>query len=815
MASKAKASIEITAEDKASRELKKISRQFAKIERDMKNAGKAATVAFTVPVVAGFGASLKAFDTQAKALAQVEAAIKSTGNAAKISFEDLQKEASRLQTKSLFGDEDILANVTAQLQTFTNIAGDEFKRTQQAALDLATRLDGDLKSASIQLGKALNDPVKNLSALSRSGIQFSDSQRETIKALAESGKMAEAQGLILEELEKQYGGAAQAAAEAGLGPMKQLSNRIGDLSERIGEALLPVIEKISPHLDKAITALEKADNKTVAMGVAIAGAAAAAGPALFVFGQLAGAVSTIAGIAAGVSFAPIVAGIAAVAGAGFLLVQNWETVKAAALSLKENAIAAFDAWRERNAETIARISASFASIRETFGRVVAALGQRTQEAIGWLNGFLEPLGGIEGAWQSLQIVVGAVIDTLTGLIGDWFAGLAANFAIVADVLEGNKTAWEGLKEIVGNVASFMLAKVKESLGNIKTAFTSIDWASLGGAIMDGIKSGIANGAKSVADAATNAASNALNAVKSKLGIRSPSREFAKLGKFAMAGLSMGIATGAPLAAQSAEQAARDVLASASGVMGGQGPVLVQQAPQTRGGLGGFGDGPGEIFIPGRQEIDAIASFYDERLALLTERELEHTQVAKDLELRRTNEIADIRSQQIAGFGQSFDAILGLTRSFAGEQSGIYQGLFAVSKGFAIAESIIKIQQGIANALSLPFPANLGAAATVAGQAAGIVSTIKGTNLQSFEGGGFTGMGARTGGVDGKGGIPAIVHPNETVIDHTKGQSMGGVTVNLTINGNPSEDIVARIKSESVALAIKAQTERERRGGSRA
>ena len=50
----------------------------------------------------------------------------------------------------------------------------------------------------------------------------------------------------------------------------------------------------------------------------------------------------------------------------------------------------------------------------------------------------------------------------------------------------------------------------------------------------------------------------------------------------------------------------------------------------------------------------------------------------------------------------------------------------------------------------------------------------------MEGGGFTGMGSRSGGVDGKGGFPAILHPNETVIDHTKGQS-SGVVVQQTIN----------------------------------
>jgi hypothetical protein len=74
-----------------------------------------------------------------------------------------------------------------------------------------------------------------------------------------------------------------------------------------------------------------------------------------------------------------------------------------------------------------------------------------------------------------------------------------------------------------------------------------------------------------------------------------------------------------------------------------------------------------------------------------------------------------------------------------------------------------------------------AAASVAGGLAQ-VSAIR---SQSFEGGGFTGHGSRTGGVDGKGGFPAILHPNETVIDHTKGRVTSGskeaVVVNQTIN----------------------------------
>lgn len=177
--------------------------------------------------------AVQAFTNQAQAVAKVNQAIQSTAGAAGLSLSQLRAEASALQKKTLFGDETILNDATAQLLTFTNIANDNFLRTQRVALDLSTVLDGDLKSASIQLGKALNDPVANLSALSRSGIQFSAAQKEVIKDLAESNRLAEAQGVILDELERQYGGQAEAAAAVG-GGWQQLGNILGDTMEELG-----------------------------------------------------------------------------------------------------------------------------------------------------------------------------------------------------------------------------------------------------------------------------------------------------------------------------------------------------------------------------------------------------------------------------------------------------------------------------------------------------------------------------------------------------------------------------------------------------
>jgi hypothetical protein len=200
------------------------------------------------------GQSVKAWDKQERSVAQVRAGIIATNNAANKTLEQLKREASDLQNNTLFGDEEILAGATAQLLTFTNIANDEFSRTQKVILDVATRLaaasDGavDLKSVSIQLGKALNDPVKNLSALSKSGIQFTDSQKNMIKSLWEAGEQAEAQRLILAELEKQYGGSAEAAAAAGIGPVKQLKNTLGDLTELAGGAIGGILNKSAKGL---------------------------------------------------------------------------------------------------------------------------------------------------------------------------------------------------------------------------------------------------------------------------------------------------------------------------------------------------------------------------------------------------------------------------------------------------------------------------------------------------------------------------------------------------------------------------------------
>jgi len=246
--------------DSLSPALTKINSKVQQVDNSISTLGTAISA---IAVTRGMSNLINSWDKQEQAVAQVRQGIQSTGAVAGRTLAQLEAQASKLQQKTIFGDEEILKGVTAQLLTFTNITRDQFDKAQTAVLDVTTRLYGadasaeSLRSTAIMLGKALNDPVANLGALSRSGIQFSDQQKTLIKQLYNSGRAAEAQNMILQELEKQYGGSAEAAAKAGAGGLKQLQNTMGDIKEMIGGALMPVIQMFAKVLRRMAAWVQK------------------------------------------------------------------------------------------------------------------------------------------------------------------------------------------------------------------------------------------------------------------------------------------------------------------------------------------------------------------------------------------------------------------------------------------------------------------------------------------------------------------------------------------------------------------------------
>ena len=116
--------------------------------------------------------------------------------------------------------------------------GGTFDRATKAAFDMAAVLKTDARSSAVQLGKALENPVKGVTALAKAGTTFTDQQKEQIRILVESNDLLGAQEIILTEVESQYGGAAEAAA---LGSEK-IRLAFGQVQDALGDALAPAFE---------------------------------------------------------------------------------------------------------------------------------------------------------------------------------------------------------------------------------------------------------------------------------------------------------------------------------------------------------------------------------------------------------------------------------------------------------------------------------------------------------------------------------------------------------------------------------------------
>lgn len=171
--------------------------------------------------------------------------IKATGGAAKISASQVSDLATAISLKTGIDDEAIQtgSNLLLTFKQVRNEVGkgnDVFNRATQSAVDLSAAGFGSVESASKTLGKALNDPVKGMSALSRAGVTFTQAQKDQVAALVESGDLLGAQKIILGEVEGQVGGVAAATATAG----EKATVAWGNVKEQVGTALIPVLDTL-------------------------------------------------------------------------------------------------------------------------------------------------------------------------------------------------------------------------------------------------------------------------------------------------------------------------------------------------------------------------------------------------------------------------------------------------------------------------------------------------------------------------------------------------------------------------------------------
>ncbi len=258
MASEKRLAVLITANAKQAQQ------EFGKLGSAAEQSGKRTTRALSgiqsgligLGVGAAALGSFKAFEESERIARQTEAVIKSTGGSAQVTSKhigDLASEISKLGGV----DDELVQQGENMLLTFTKVrneagkGNDIFDQATRAANDYAAATGTDVVNANKMLGKALNDPIKGLTALTRAGVSFTQQQKDQIRTLVESGDTMGAQKIILAEFQKEYGGSLEANATASGKAQVAMEN----LGESAGAILAPGLELLASGASAAAEGL--------------------------------------------------------------------------------------------------------------------------------------------------------------------------------------------------------------------------------------------------------------------------------------------------------------------------------------------------------------------------------------------------------------------------------------------------------------------------------------------------------------------------------------------------------------------------------
>jgi hypothetical protein len=396
---------------------------------------KVAGAAFAgAAIVSGLKSLFNAADESARITARTENVIKTMGNAAGISADQVGDLAGAIAAKTGIDDEAIQSGQNLLL-TFSKVrnevgeGNDIFNRTSRIMVDMSAAMGTDASGSAIQLGKALNDPIRGITALTRVGVAFTEQQKEQIRTLVESGDTLGAQRIILGELEKQFGGAAEAMST----PLDRAKVAVGNLAEELGTYLLPVVGGAAEGLLGLIEGFQGGETSADGFKGAMQTTGAVLADVAGFLGEVGGIVGDVVGFFAALP-GPVLAGVAAFA--GFQLLKGpvssaFETISLKALYLKDS------------------LGATAAGgLRGAAGGLVGFLGgpwgiALSAAAIG--VGFLaEALADSDEAAQSAEDFQRELADALketNGEIDDSVRALAAHRAIETEVGGDNLLQW--------------------------------------------------------------------------------------------------------------------------------------------------------------------------------------------------------------------------------------------------------------------------------------------------------------------------------------------------------------------------------------
>lgn len=217
--------------------LDKLDNKTLGIGKTVKNLAGAMGLAFGSAQVIGFMKdSVALVQRENEVIGKLNATLKSTNYSAGLMSDELVDLAKNLEELSnyKFDDKDII-DAEGLMLTFKSINKEVFPEAIRLAMDLSVRFDQDLKTSVIQLGKALDDPIRGITALRKSGVMFTDAQEEQIKALVKTNDLLGAQKIILAELSTQVEGSAAASVDAYTLKVNQLNEALEDVQNTLGQ----------------------------------------------------------------------------------------------------------------------------------------------------------------------------------------------------------------------------------------------------------------------------------------------------------------------------------------------------------------------------------------------------------------------------------------------------------------------------------------------------------------------------------------------------------------------------------------------------
>ena len=460
----------------AQRHLREAGSKMQSVGATIATAGAGMSAAITAPFIALGAHLLQGSQDAAAAAAQVNAALTSMGGASGKTAEELSKTAEELRNLTGVDDDEILTKVTANLLTFGNVAGDVFDRAQKSILDISARMGGDLQSATLMVGKALNDPAQGLAALRRVGIQFTEQQEEQIKAMQGVGDMAGAQAIMLAELERQFGGAAEAAGNADI--WKPLKTALMDLEGAFEPIVRDVIGPLIARVADLARAFASASPGVQQFALVAAAVAAAMGPVLVAAGGLVTVLGALLPVI-GTIGAPCLAFAAAAAAVGAALFIFRDDlipiIQSFAASVQENIgpkllplwDALVGAVRAVGSVFVAVLGDgspdSAATTLKTFGEIVARIfGAAVDLITGAVNVITNVLralaallrGDFSTMWNALGSAVRALVTGVLNAFETLFPGVIGS---VSKLVEG-VTTW--LRDRLGAVLQWVIDKAK-------------------------------------------------------------------------------------------------------------------------------------------------------------------------------------------------------------------------------------------------------------------------------------------------------------------------------------------------------------------